>query len=374
MSGGSGGAPSGSGSGAILERILSGGAPLPVRSAAARGALPLPRAVLTRLYLLLRNDPDESVRADAESSLAQLEPGVLLEILSDPSCDPTVLEHFAGVAARDEKLAEKVAFHPNANGRTLGVLATEGSAGVLELVLTNQERLLATPGLVDRLSTNPALRPDQCGRLLDLIDRFFQGEAKRVADEAGPGVAPAETVGAEDVVKFLDLDVGELYTASEITDAEEFAKSENPMVRSAYKRILTLNVAQKAILAMKGGREERVILVRDTNKIVALSVLKNARMTEGEVEMIAAMRNVSDEILRNVGINREWSQNYTVVANLVRNPRTPPSVSTNFVARLNNKDLKLIAGDRNVPEIIRKMAKRTFDLRTQKSEASFRKK
>jgi hypothetical protein len=371
---GTGGAASGSGSGVILERILSGGAPLPVRSAAARGALPLPRATLTRLYLHLRNDADEGVRAEAESSLAQLTPDVLLEVLSDRACDPLVLEHFAGAAARDERLAEKVAFHPNANAKALGVLASQGSASVLDLVLTNQERLLATPGLVDRLSTNPALRADQTGRLLDLIDRFFQGEAKRVAEQAGPGVAPAETVEAEDVVKFLDVDVGELFAASEITDAEEFATSENPVVRSAYKRILTLNVAQKAILAMKGGREERIILVRDTNKIVALSVLKNARMTEGEVEMIAAMRNVSDEILRNVGINREWSQNYTVVANLVRNPRTPPSVSTNFVARLNNKDLKMIGGDRNVPEIIRKMAKRTFDLRTQKSETSFRKK
>jgi hypothetical protein len=367
------GAPSGSGAGAILERILSGGAPLAVRSAAARGALPLPRAILTRLYLHLRNDAEESVRADAELSLTQLTPDVVLEIASDPTCDPLVLEHFAGMAARDERLAERVAFHPKANGKTLGILASEGNAAVLDLVLTNQERLLATPGLVDRLSANPALRADQTGKLLDLIDRFFTAEARRAAEAAGPGVEPTDTIDAEQVAKILEIDVGDLFTASEIMDAEEFVSSENPMVRSAYKRILTLNVAQKAILAMKGGREERIILVRDTNKVVALSVLKNARLTEGEVEMIAAMRNVSDEILRTVGVNREWSQNYTVVTNLVRNPRTPPTVSTNFVSRLNNRDLKTISGDRNVPEIIRKMAKRHLDMRTQKTE-SFRKK
>ena len=371
---GSAGAASGSGFNAILERILSGGAPLPVRQAAARGALPLPRAVLTRLYLHLRNDADEAVRSDAESSLGQLTPEVLIEVLSDPACDPLVLEHFAGTAARDERLAEKVAFHPSASGKTLGILASEGNASVLDLVLTNQERLLATPGLVDRLSMNPALRADQCGRLLDLIDRFFHGQARRTAEEAGPGVEPAESIDAEQVAKILEIDVGELFMASEIMDAEEFVQSENPLVRSVYQRILTLNVGQKAILAMKGGREERVILVRDTNKLVALGVLKNARLTEGEVEMIASMRNVSEEILRNVGINREWSQNYAVVANLVRNPRTPPSLSTNFVARLNNKDLKLLCADRNVPEIIRRMAKRTFELRTQKSAISFRKK
>jgi hypothetical protein len=219
---------------------------------------------------------------------------------------------------------------------------------------------------------NPALRNDQRGKLLDMIDRFFEGKPESAPGEAQSG--PAEPQDAEQVAKLLDLDVGELFAASEIMDGEEFARSEDVVVRSAYKKILTLNVARKAILAMKGGREERLILVRDTNKVVSLSVLKNPRITEGEVEAIAGMRNVSDEILRNVGINREWSKNYVVMSNLVRNPRTPPSISTNFVTRLNNKDLKQMAGDRNVPEIIRKMAKRTIDVRTQQAAASFRKK
>lgn len=360
---------------AILERILSGAAPLPVRSAAARGALPLPRAVLTRLYLHLRGDGDESVRNDAETSLAHLTTEQIVEVLGDPSCDPVVLEHFAAGAARDESLAERIAFHRNANAATLTTLASEGNAAVLDLVLTNQERLLTIPGLVDKLSMNPALRNDQRGKLLDLIDRFFQ-TASQSKSEAAPseagGVATEED--AEQVAKMLELDVGELFAASEIMDGEEFAQSQDLVVRSAYKKILTLNVARKAILAMKGGREERLILVRDTNKVVSLSVLKNPRITEGEVESIAAMRNVSDEVLRQVGINREWSKNYVVANNLVRNPRTPPSISTNFVSRMNNKDLKVISGDRNVPEIIRKMAKRTFDLRTQQAAASFRKK
>ena len=362
------------GHGTMLERILSGSAPLPVRSAAARGALPLPRAVLTRLYLHLRADPDEAVRNDAETSLAQLTSEQIVEVLSDPACEAVVLEHFAPGGVRDEAIAERIAFHPNASAVALTKLASEGNAAVIDLVLTNQERLLTIPGLVDRLSLNPALRNDQRGKLLDLIDRFFQTkvEAERPAD--GEPDAGSEEADAAQVAKMLELDVGELFAASEIMDGEEFAQSEDVVVRSAYKRILTLNVARKAILAMKGGREERLILVRDTNKVVSLSVLKNPRITEGEVESIAAMRNVSDEVLRNVGINREWAKNYVVATNLVRNPRTPPSISTNFVSRLNNKDLKMISGDRNVPEIIRKMAKRTFDLRTQQAAASFRKK
>ena len=92
---------------------------------------------------------------------------------------------------------------------------------------------------------------------------------------------------------------------------------------------------------MKGGREERLILVRDTNKVVALSVLKNARLTEGEVEAIASMRNVSDEILRNVGINREWSKIYTSWRPTSFGTRARRRRSRRISSRaLNNKDLK----------------------------------
>jgi hypothetical protein len=359
-----------------IERILEGSAPLPVRSAAARGALPLPRHVLAHLYLTLRSDADESVRADATASLGRLRGDALREILGDPGCAADVLAHFAGAAAKDESLAETVAFHPNVPDAALQVLATDGNAAVLDLVLTNQERLIRSAGLLDRLSSNPALRPDQRGRILDLLDRFVRAAAESPSETGAAteeGVE-GEAVSLEETARLLDVDVGDLFAASEILDGEEFAESPDPMVRNAYQRILTLNTAQKAILAMKGGREERLILVRDTNKIVALSVLKNGRITEQEVEQIARMRNVTDEILRQVGTNREWAKNYGVVANLVRNPRTPPGVSTNFVSRLLNKDLKQLQGDKNVPEIIRKMAKRTLETRTQKSAPSFRKK
>ena len=355
---------------ALVERILNGEAPQPARAAAARGALPLPKPLLVRLFLALREDPVEEIRLDATRSLEGLHGESLREVLADPVCPAEVLAHFAPQAARDEKLAEAVAFHPAVPDAALGALATSGSAAVCELVLTNQQRLLSSPGLLDRLSRNPALRADQRARILEMFDRFFK-EREAAAPE---GAAPESEGEAQEVARLLDLDVGELFAASEIVDGEEFAVHEDPGVRSAYKKILTLNTAQKAILAMKGGREERLILVRDTNKVVSLAVLKNGRITEQEIESIANMRNVSDEILRQIGINREWAKSYTVMAALVRNPRTPPSISTNFVGRLTNKDLKTLAGDKGVPEIIRKMAKRTFDLRTQQSAPSFRKK
>ena len=360
--------------GPVADRILSGSAPLPLRTAAARGALPLPRPVLVLLYLTLRQDPEGDVRTHAEASLGLLSGEALKDVVGDPACPPDVLTHFAVAAARDEALAERIVFHPLVPDEALAALASQGNAAVIELVLTNQVRLLSSPGLLDRLTVNPALRIDQRGRILDLLDRFFQ----QAAAESGVSEEGASSEGLpadlKEAARLLEVDVGEIFASSEILDGHEFEQAEDPVVRTAYQTILTLNTAQKAMLAMKGGREERMILIRDTNKVVALSVLKNGRITELEVEAISRMRNVSEEILRAVGNHREWQKSYSVILNLVNNPRTPPGVSTNFVGRLVTKDVKRLAGDKNVPEVIRRMAKRTHDLRTQQATPAFRKK
>jgi len=348
----------------IVERILGGKAPLAIRAAAARGALPLPRVVLTRLAIHLLEDPEEQVRGDAEASLASLDDSELREVLSDESCAPEVLAHFAERAARDEGLAEVVAFHKSVPDSALFVLGGKGNASILELVLTNQERLLATPKLLDTLTVNPALRPDQRGRILDLLDRFLKAAPEKGHEERG---AEEEGTDIEEAARVLEVDVGELFASSEILDGEEFELAEDPEIRSAYRRILTLNTAQKALLAMRGGREERLILVRDSNKVVALCVLRNPRINDQEIEMLANMRNVSDVVLRTIGSHREWVKKYSVVSALIRNPKTPPGISTNFIPRLNNFDLKKLIRDRNVPEIIRKMSKKTYDVRNQRS-------
>ncbi len=345
----------------MLRRILAGEAPLNLRSAAARGALPLPRTDLVRIWVALLDDAEERVRRDAETSLAELDDDDVRTVLADESCAADVLAHFAARSARDEKTAAVIAFHRNVPDAALELFAAQGNSAVIALVLTNEERLATQPALLERLTLNPALRADQRGRILELLARSARlaGDA---ADDAA-GKVPADD--AAEAARLLDVDVGELFAASEIMGAEEFEQAEDPVIRSAYQRIITLSPAQKAILAMKGGREERMILVRDTNKVVSLAAIKNPRISDNEIEAISKMRNVSDEVLRVLGTNREWVRSYPVVLNLVRNPRTPPGISTNFIARLQNRDLKNLLRDHNVPEVVRKMAKRVFDTRTQ---------
>ena len=121
----------------------------------------------------------------------------------------------------------------------------------------------------------------------------------------------------------------------------------------ALERIAAMTPAQRMALAMRGTREERAILIRDPNKIVAMAVLSSPRMTDAEVEGIAKMTNVSDEVLRIIGNTRAWVKSYGVVVSLTRNPKTPLAVSMNLLSRLNEKDVKMLSADRNIPDVLR---------------------
>jgi hypothetical protein len=91
---------------------------------------------------------------------------------------------------------------------------------------------------------------------------------------------------------------------------------------------------------------------------VATAVLGSPKVTDGEIESFASMKSISDGILRQIGTHRDWTKHYGVVSNLVRNPRTPIAISIGMVSRLNPRDIKNLAVDRNVPEAIRKQAQR----------------
>jgi hypothetical protein len=128
--------------------------------------------------------------------------------------------------------------------------------------------------------------------------------------------------------------------------------------QTTAQRLALMGVMEKVKVATRGTREERGILIRDPNRLVAAAVLSSPKLTDQEVEGFAKMANVTDEVLRVIGANRHWTKNYGVVAGLVRNPKTPLAISMNLIQRVNDKDIRLIALDRNVPEPIRIVARK----------------
>src|SRR4029077_10915821 len=92
---------------------------------------------------------------------------------------------------------------------------------------------------------------------------------------------------------------------------------------SMLNRILKMGVKDRVKLGMKGDREARNILIPDPNRLVSSAVVNNPRISEQEVETIASMRSISEDILRMIASNRQWSRSYNIMHSLAKNPRTP---------------------------------------------------
>ena len=122
--------------------------------------------------------------------------------------------------------------------------------------------------------------------------------------------------------------------------------------------LANLPIMQRIKLAVKGTRDHRAQLIRDSNKLVSMAVLSSPKITESEIEAYARMANLTEDVLRVIGTNRAWTKNYNVIAGLAKNPKTPPGLSMTFLQRLNEKDLKALTTDRNAPEAVRLAAKK----------------
>jgi hypothetical protein len=169
-----------------------------------------------------------------------------------------------------------------------------------------------------------------------------------------PGATPAPQ--ADEPLLQVALTDDDALLSEEVPHEDESGEGE-PRA-STVQKIAALNVAQRMSLAMKGSREERAVLIRDPNKIVGVSVLSSPKVTESEIEAIAKMANVSDEVLRMIGFSRNWTKSYAIVHALVKNPKTPVAMSMNFLSRLAEKDLRSLSTNRNVPEMVRVTARR----------------
>jgi len=161
---------------------------------------------------------------------------------------------------------------------------------------------------------------------------------------AARGIAPADVPATDVAQPLIDtVDDG---------DEELQGSPETPMLLAG------LPIKKKIKLAFKGTREQRAQLIRDPNKLVAAAVLSSPKLTDAEVESFAKMTNVTEEVLRVIGTKRGWVKNYGVALGLVRNAKTPLAISMQLLARISERDIKLLVVDRNVPEALRLAARK----------------
>lgn len=159
----------------------------------------------------------------------------------------------------------------------------------------------------------------------------------------------------------------ELLTASDAAHSNgERETPEDEENLTIAQRIQKMNVGQKVKFAMKGDKEYRTILIKDTNRDVFMAVLKNPGIKENEIEMLTKNTGTNVEILRAIGNNREWVANRNILNGLVMNPKTPLNLSIRFLSRLGRKDIEFIAKSRSLPVALRNNAKRMISSKARK--------
>lgn len=199
---------------------------------------------------------------------------------------------------------------------------TEGS--LLDLIA---KYFLTTESLIEKVFKHPNVWPTTLNYI-----RMFGDYADKVW--ARPEQPPVETVAEEEI-----------------------------QAQSLFRQVQQMGASEKIQLALKGNKEARALLLKDNNKQVVLAVLGSPRLTEQEVETIAQSKNVSEEILRVIASNRNWTKNYSIIVGLVNNPKTPVGLSLNFVKLLKVKDLGGLSKNKGVPEIIRTSAARLLQMK-----------
>jgi hypothetical protein len=388
----------------VVQAIIAGKAPAAATMAAARGLLPLPQADLLEALVFLQSSDKADLAQAAGATLQAQQPEAVLQVAKSSTTAPSVLAYFAAHPRANREIHEAVALNANTPDDAIVTLASLTSDGtLLESIAVNQQRLIRAPAIIDAILGNAAHTPEAERRVRETRREFFEKErgAAQIAGElrARGNTAAAEFFETADLsgelsvddawiiaqhIEVSDEDIDDSWLAREMIEelltetpeqlaanAERVISSErlegveiSPERISLIRRIMFMTVKDRVKLGMKGDREARSILIRDSNKIVATAVINNPRITDHEVENIAGMRTVSEEVLRLIGMNRSWTRSYPIIHNLARNPKTPLPTAFHILPHIRSKDLKNLTQNRNISEGVRRQAYRLSELRT----------
>jgi len=347
---------------AIITNIEGGAYPRDVILTAAKGFLPLAQDDLIAVLAYLTWSEDREIEQAARASLNDIPTRIVHAFASNENANPRYLTLLVG-ATSETTVLEALIRNRSVGDEAIIILAGRAEPPVQEVIVINQARILRAPQILDALLGNPRLSQDVRRRALEVREEFFDKKA-RLALLAEESLEEAEAIEAMALDAIRDLlEQAEAERAADaVTPPPDLTttEQEDPAKKSAWAAIATMTTAQKVQLAYKGNKSVRSILVRERSKIVAAAAMRNPRMTESEVEQISGMRSVEEEVLRIIGMRRDWTAKYNIAAALIRNPKAPLGVVLPLINRLTLRDLKSLKDDKGVSEAVRVNCKKMF--------------
>jgi hypothetical protein len=325
-----------------VARIVGKGAPREEQMKAALGALPLTGGDLVTALFFLRHGADREIRAMSLKTLKELDAQILADVVRDPACHPQILDLIGRLRIEAQGVIELLLANPAIAPATLSHIAENGEAPILNL-LADSGRHLESPEIVSAILSNP-----RADRFLKM--RLGWKEEPEV-DDGGPVMKAREDSEEE------NLEEAEFVPAKEAEDEENLSK---------YQLALEMGVSEKIKMALTGDKEWRNIFLKDPNKLVSSAVLKNPRITDGEVLAVAKNKSAGEELIRLITLNREWVKSYEIKKALILHPRTPLPKALRYMDVLTEKDIKNLAKSRGVSQVIVNNARRMLMMKDKK--------
>jgi len=411
----------------MLDLIRTSSVPATLMQAAARGALSVPPEDMIEILVHLANH-NKVFGQQARMTLAGWDEKSSLAAAANPNTPQEVLEYLTSLENLRPRLLPALLENPSVSDSTLTVMATTGSREVVE-AMRHSPRVQNSPAILHAITSNPNATSTETAQLHEQLvasgfeeslpeseptgegsvastpatgDRdadvdegvttYIAEHAKEIAAEAGKpfqplggihefdsrstqvAAAPEITTSAPEPVVTAAKPAAPAQAATAAAPAKPVPKKPQPGQEqergSALQKISQLDVKGRIQMAMKGTKEERSILIRDSTKLVALAVLESPKISDGEVEKFASQKNVLEAVLRQIPMKRRFMKNYSVVRNLVANPRTPLDVSLGLMKNLLVADLRNLSSNKEVSDTIRKLALKMFKQKSDTTKKS----
>ncbi len=408
----------------MIDAVRKSALPTNVMQLAARGALQAPPEEMLEILVYLAKH-NSVFGPQAKLTLAGWNETTCREILANPATPKQVLDYFTDpdnlrpgllpVLLENPAVGDDFVLRQATNATAeqaealLRSARASGLRSVLEILSSKKhltpalaararEKLSAllapgetSSGLAETASGGTASPPvegptatlaetpqdDSMDASEDMIEQFMADHAGEIAAEADKPFAPVEDTeeppASEAVVPVVQAAAAaaaagggepkETVTRKPAEPKKWFLNAEEQRA-SALQKIAKLDIKGRILLAIKGTREERSLLIRDGTKIVALAVLESPKLTDAEVERFANQRNVLEAVLRTIPMKRRFMKQYPIVRNLTFNPRTPIDVSLGLIKHLFVQDLRLLANNKEVSDTVRKLAAKMFRQKT----------
>jgi hypothetical protein len=305
----------------LLEEIRSGRTSQERKLAICSEAASLPPEDRIETLCTLAADSNPAVREKAAAVLLTQPLKNVLAALARPDAAPEMFAYCAAEFPRRPGVADALAQNSTCPIEVLRPVIRYLSVTAVQELFEDLDRLSTSPTLVAELIASAVINAEQ---------RTLLQELQRAEPD------PVEA----------------------FVEAVEAAEPNQEKRETLLQKLGRMRVVERVQRALKGGRDERLLLIRDPCKVVQRAVLQSPQLSEQEVESFANMASLTDETLRLIAGNRKYRKNYTILKALMFNPKTPLEVTLHLLPHMRPQEVKFLTTNKNVADTLRTAAMR----------------